>query len=108
MKRSFSQRIAVLGFLVLLFLVIYGVARHYSFRIVAYVVEQALIQKAPEGTSLIPLRERFEASLASTPADYKLMKLLTLSSYIEKVQKLTPAELDRLLDDGRALPRMVF
>jgi hypothetical protein len=108
MKKTFSQRIAVLGILVLLFLVIYGIARHYSYSIISYVVEQALLQKAPEGTSLIRLRERFEGSMASTPENYKLLKLLALSSYAEKVQKLTPAELDRLLDPGATVPRMGF
>jgi hypothetical protein len=108
MKNTFSRRIAVLACLVLLFLVIFGIARHYSFSIMSFVVEQALLQKAPEGANLTQLRGRFETSLSSTPDNYKLLKLLALSSYIEKVQKLTPAELDRLLDPGAAVPRMGF
>ncbi|MGA2261073.1 MAG: hypothetical protein ABSH28_06535 [Acidobacteriota bacterium] len=100
MYRMFKQRIAVLGFLALIFLVVYGIARHYSPAIVAYVVEQTLIQKAPQGISLALVQERFEASLASTPPEARMMKLLALSNYLEKIQKLTPVELDRLLKSG--------
>jgi hypothetical protein len=103
MKMAFKQRITVLGILALLFLAAYGAAKAYSPAIVAYVVEQALVQKAPEGMSPILVRERFQALLASTPGELKMLKLLALSNYLEKVQKLTPAELNRLLrPDGTA------
>jgi hypothetical protein len=103
MKITFKQRIMVLGLLALVFLAAYGVARHYSPAIVAYVVEQALVQKTPEGMSPILVKERFEALLASTPPEGKMLRLLALSNYLEKVQKLTPTELDRLLrPDGAA------
>jgi hypothetical protein len=102
MKTTFGRRVAVLGFLILFFLLIFGIARSYSYAIVAYVVEQALLQKAPEGTSTAQVQERFETALASTPEESKLLKLMALSSYLEKVQKLTPTELDRLLAPGGA------
>lgn len=103
MKITFKQRVTVLGLLALLFLAAYGAARAYSPAIVAYVVEQALVQKAPEGMSPILVRERFRALLASTPQELKMLKLLALSNYLEKVQRLTPVELDRLLKpDGTA------
>jgi hypothetical protein len=102
MKNTLGQRVAVLGFLALSFLLIYGIARAYSYDIVAYVVEQALLQKAPVGTSTAKIQERFQTALALTPGEYKLLKLMALSSYLEKVQKLTPTELDRLLEPGGA------
>ncbi|MBZ5498435.1 MAG: hypothetical protein LAP85_18710 [Acidobacteriia bacterium] len=97
MYKTFGQRISVLGLLALLFVGVYGIARYYAPVIVAYVVKQALIQKSPEGMNPSLVQERFEALLASTPPEAKLVKLVTLSSYLEKTQKLTPAELDRLL-----------
>lgn len=100
MFTTFKQRIAMLGLLALLFLAVDAIARHYSPAIVAYVVEQALIQKAPEGMSPILVKERFETLLASTPPEAKLMRLIVLSSYLEKVQKLTPRELERLMAAG--------
>ncbi len=103
MHIPFRRRLAVIGLLALLFLVIYGIAKSYSAEIVLYVVEQALIQKIPEGMDSLKVQRRFEYLLASTPADAKLLKLMALSSYLEKVQKLTPGEIDRLLaPDGNA------
>ncbi len=102
MKITFGRRVAVLSFLILSFLLIYGIAKSYSYDIVVYVVEQALLQKAPESISAAKVQERFKTALASTPADQKLLKLMSLSSYLEKVQKLTPEELDRLLASGGA------
>jgi hypothetical protein len=104
MKITFRQRLAIMGLLLLVFLLIYGIARHYSSTIVAYVVEEALLQKAPEGMSPATVRQRFDAALASTSQSDRLLRLLSLSSYIEKVQKLTPAELDRLLSTGGTAP----
>jgi hypothetical protein len=43
------------------------------------------------------VRKRFEAVMASTRPGNKMLKLLMLSNYLEKVQKLTPAELHELL-----------
>lgn len=79
------------------FLMAYGLAKSYSSAIVAYVVEQALIQKAPPEMGTPEVKARLKEALAPLTRGDKLLKLLALSSYIEKVQKLTPAELDRLL-----------
>lgn len=100
MVTAFNRRVAVLGFLILSFLLIYGIARSYSYDIVYYVVEQALLQKIPPGTGTSGVQERFKSALASTPPEYKLLKLMALSSYLEKVQKLTSNELNRLLEPG--------
>ncbi len=79
------------------FLMVYGLAKSYSSAIVAYVVEQALLQKAPPEVKKDDVRARLNGTLAPLTRGDKILKLLALSSYIEKVQKLTPAELDRLL-----------
>jgi hypothetical protein len=97
MSKNFKWRITLLGFMAALFLLVYGTGRHYSPWIVGYVVEEALVQKAPEGMSPTAARKRFEAVMAATRTQDKMLKLLMLSNYLEKVQKLTPAELDELL-----------
>lgn len=97
MCRTFKQRIIVLGLLAALYLALNGVARYYAPAIVTYVVKQALIQKAPESMSIILVQERFQTFLASGAPGSKLKKLFALSNYLEKVQKLTPTELDQLL-----------
>ena len=99
-KRTAKQRLAVMGFLLLAFFSAYGVARRYSFELVAYVVEQALLQKTPEAIPPDQIRRRFETFLEADTTDQKMNKLLALSNYLEKVQKLTAAELDRLLSAG--------
>ncbi len=97
MNGTMMRRFIVLAIAVLIFLGVYGLGRHYSPSIVAYVVKHALMQKAPVDLSPKSVEERFEEFLASTPADDKLLKLLSLSNYLEKVQKLTPAEFERLM-----------
>ena len=94
---NFRRRLSVLGILTLLFLAVYGIGRLYSPAIMRYVVEQALMQKLPEGVRPEAVRDRFRAQLAAVPQKDKLMKILELSKYLEKVQKLTPEELNRLL-----------
>jgi hypothetical protein len=103
MFRPFRQRIAVLGLIGLCFLAVYGAGVHFSPMMVTYVVGQALIQKAPDGISTVTVRARYEAFLAAAPPAARLAKVMALSNYLEKVQKLTPTELDRLLTpDGNA------
>ena len=94
----FTQRFSVLIIIILLFLIAYGVSRYYSPTVVAYVVEQTLLQKAPEGADAVAIRERLHAVLSSASPEDKLQKLLALSNYLEKVQRLTVTELDRLLE----------
>ncbi len=108
MFRSIRQRIAVLGLLGLCFLAVYGVGAHYSPMMVTYVVGQALIQKAPDGMSAATARARYEAFLAAAPPAARLEKVMALSTYLEKVQKLTAMELERLLaPDGTAEGRSI-
>ncbi len=103
-KVKFRQRIAVLVFLILIYLVVVAISKHFSPAVVTYVVQEALIQKAPEGVSPAVVRERFEALLQAMPPEQKLIKMLDLSNYLEKVQKLTSAEMDQLMAGDRTAP----
>lgn len=87
----------LLAALALCFFLIYGIFRYYSPPLVSYVVEQTLMQKAPEQMSPQAIRERFEAAMSPVASNDKMFKLLSLSNYLEKIQRLTPAEVDELL-----------
>jgi len=79
--------------------VFYGAARYYSPSLVLYVVEQSLTQKAPAGTDLAALHERLHALLSATPDQKARMeKMLRISEYLEKVQRLTRVELNELME----------
>jgi hypothetical protein len=78
--------------------VLYGVAKYYSPVLVLHVVEQSLAQKAPAGMDSTQLHERLQRFLSTAPDKNKQMiKLLRISEYLEKVQYLTPAELDEII-----------
>jgi len=78
--------------------ILYGAAEYYSSSIIQYVTEQSLVQKAPTGTNPIELHQRLSALLSIT-SDQKarMQELLRISEYLEKVQHLSPEELDKLL-----------
>lgn len=95
---TLRKRAAILGFVALAFLAVYGSARHYSPLLVSYVVEQTLIEKAPDGVTPEAVDKRFGVLMESLPDGKKKMeKLLFLSQYLEKIQRLTPEELEHLL-----------
>ena len=95
---TIQKRSMVVILIGMLALATYGAAKYYSPALVLHVVEQSLVQKAPPGTDPVALQERFH-SLLSTAPDQKtqMEKLLDISAYLEKVQRLTPDELDTLL-----------
>jgi hypothetical protein len=94
---SFERRTIVMALLAAAFALSYGVARLYSERLVAFVVLEALVQKAPE-MDAADVRRRFEVLGRSLPDDRsRLESYLELSRRIEKVQRVEPGELDRLL-----------
>jgi hypothetical protein len=105
MFRTAKQRMAVLVLLATLFLAAYTAGTRYSPAIVAYVVRQTLIQKAPAGVDPGSVGERFDKLFAPMPSDAKMEKMLALSSYLEKVQKLSPEELKRLLATAEGTER---
>ena len=79
-------------------LAIYGTARYYSSSLVLFVVEQTLLQRSPSETDPGLLRRRLENHLAASPSqNSKMAELLNLSMRLEKVQALTPGELEALL-----------
>ncbi len=95
---SFRKRAGIVSVLGIIALAVYGTARYYRHPLVVYVVEQSLIQKAPPGTDPTLIREHLRALLASIPdPDTRFARVLAISQEIEKLQALTPKELEQLL-----------
>jgi hypothetical protein len=101
---GFRQRVTILCLLALLFLGSYATARRYSAAIVAFVIEEALVQKAPDEVGPERAERHFHAWLDAARPEDKLMKLLDLSKYLEKVQKLSVLEMEQLLSAGAGAP----
>ncbi len=102
----FRKRLWIVGILTMSGVLAYGTARHYSETLISYVVEQALLQKLPAGFDPAQSRDRFRDLLSSLPNHQaRLEKLLSLSQYLEKLQTLTPQELDQLLRKDSSSPR---
>ena len=82
--------------LLALALIIYCAARYYSTELIRHVVEQSLIQKAPPGVDAPEVRRRLEELLRAEPdKKARAQRLLRISGYLEKVQRLTAEEWDR-------------
>ena len=95
---SFRARTAVIALLGTLAATGYGLARRHSPRLVAWVVEEALVQKAPRGTDVAALRRRFRGMVDGIEDPRaRLERLLSISQNLEKVQSVAPAELGPLL-----------
>jgi hypothetical protein len=104
---TIQKRSMVMAVLFVLAAALYGVARYYSPSLILYVVEQSLAQKAPAGTDPMLLRERLHALLSSSlDQNAKMQRLLRISQYLEKVQRLKPEELNELMgiEKERASP----
>lgn len=102
---TLRARMSVVALLAASALGAYAAARYHSAALEAYVVEQMLVQKSPTGTDPEFVRKRLQTLLASAPeAGDRMAKLLLLSQHLEKVQQLTPAELDKLLGKEEAGP----
>jgi hypothetical protein len=94
----FPRRLIVMAALAAVALTAYGTSRYFSASLITYVVEHALLQKLPPGADPIAVRGRFHGLMSELPdRRAKLEKLLFLSQYLEKVQRLTSRELDELL-----------
>jgi hypothetical protein len=99
---AIQKRLLFVAALFAFALVLYGTGRHYSTPLILYVVEQSLAQKAPAGIEPTKLRERLHCYLDSSPSKNKKMeRLLRISEYLEKVQYLTPEELNELIPVGK-------
>jgi hypothetical protein len=98
---TIQNRSLVMLALIVFASLIYGAAKFYSPSLVIYVVEQTLIQKAPPGTDVVLLRRDLKSLVDAAPnRDVKMEVLFRISSYLEKVQILTPEELKGLLHAG--------
>ncbi len=99
---TIQKRSIIVIALGLLALASYGAAKYYSPALVLHVVEQSLVQKAPPGTDPILLQKQLHSLLTTAPDQQsKMEKLLHISAYLEKVQRLTPEELDALMEVER-------
>src|SRR5262245_60526780 len=104
---SFQRRTACVAALLVLGAGVYAAGRRFSADLVAHVVEEMLVQKAPPGSDPAQVRRRLrESTGAILDPELRLQRLLALSQRLEKVQTLEPAELERLLpaagaDGGR-------
>ena len=95
---TIQRRSLVLGSLLVIALIFYGAAKYYSPSLIFYVVEQSLLQKSPSGIDPSSLRERFHTSISTVPdKNSKMERLLRISEYLEKVQRLSFEELNQLL-----------
>jgi hypothetical protein len=95
---TFRQRTLILLCLGILACGAYATARIYSATLVAYVVEESLIQKAPDGADAGLIRARFQGLVHSLPdRRSRLQRLMEMSQVLEKVQRLDPAGVERLL-----------
>ncbi len=94
------RRVLILGLIGILAACAYLAAKLHAPSIVAYVVEETLIQKAPPGMDPNTLRFRLENRLAECPdKTARLNRLLEIAQTLEKTQRLTPDQLESALKD---------
>jgi hypothetical protein len=100
---TLKRRLIVAGLLTCFALAVLAAAKHYSVPLIAYVVEEALVQKLPAGTDPPVVRQKFQALIAALPdRQLKLEKLLYMSQYLEKLQTIDRQELEWLLTQNPA------
>jgi hypothetical protein len=93
-----KKRLTVATIVLILVLTVYGTVKLYSPALIFYVVEQTLIQKAPPGTNPAHLHERLQLLVFAGPnPEARMEELFRISGYLEKVQTLTPDQLELLL-----------
>jgi hypothetical protein len=96
---AIQKRLAFVAIIFFFALALYGTGKYYSTPMVIYIVEQSLEQKAPEGMDSAQIRKRLHRFLNSAP-DKKMERLFKISGYLEKVQRLTSEELNKLMPMG--------
>jgi hypothetical protein len=88
--------------------IVYGTAKFYSPSLVFFVVEQTLIEKAPPGTDPTQLRERLRILVSAAPEpNARMEKLFRISAYLEKVQLLTPEQLNEVMEMPILMPNLL-
>jgi hypothetical protein len=81
---------------------LYRSAQFYSAPLIYFVVEQSLMQKAPEGANVSLLQERFRQHIfAMTDKKLQNDRLLSISASLEKAQHLTIKQMDELLGERK-------
>lgn len=100
---TIQKRSAVIVTIAFFALVFWGTSRYYAPKLVLHVVEQSLAQKAPPEADPTIIQERLHTYLSTAPDQKAQMEqLLRISAYLEKIQRLTPQELDELLKAQKA------
>src|SRR5262245_42726912 len=95
---TFRQRTLMLLGLGIVACGAYAITRVYATALVTYVVEESLIQKAPEGADPGQIRARFQGIIHSLPdRSSRLQRLMEMSQVLEKVQRLDQDGVERLL-----------
>lgn len=95
-----GRRIRILCIILVLGVVSYALARSFAPAIIEYVVEETLVQKAPHGVDPAVVRTRLAAALAGrADGNARLESLLEVARSLEKYQRLTPQEFDRLTNN---------
>ena len=90
---TIQKRASILSALAALVLILYCAAAYYSSNLIFHVVEQSLIQKAPSDIKASEVRRRLETLVHSEPnKKARLQRLLNISEYLEKVQRITHEE----------------
>ena len=101
-----ERRLITVGIVAGIFLAILLTTRSFSPQLIAHVVEHTLLEKAPEGTDLQELAERFRNTLDRAPSEEeKLQRLLIMASRLEKVARWTPQDMSGLLEDLPEAPK---
>ncbi len=97
-RMTFKKRLSTVSVLLVIAILLYGTARFYAPSLVYHVVEQTLIQKAPPEMDPALLRHRINRLISAAPdREARMEQLFRISEYLEKVQILTPEQLNELL-----------
>jgi hypothetical protein len=102
---NLRQRTTVLAVLAAISAGAYGLALHFSPHIIYRVIEETLVQKAPDGVTRSEIEKGLRSHLEATAdGSSRLEKLLVLSHRLEKTQKLRVEDLERILGGGWTKP----
>jgi len=96
---TIQKRSAIMGIIIVSLSILYGAAKFHSYILVEYVVEQTLIQKAPDGIDPVKIHEYLRALLDRAPdRSSRIDRLFRISEDLEKVQALSPRDLAELME----------
>ena len=95
---TLRKRSLILAVVLMLLMAVYGMARYYSEGLIHYVVEHAFLMRASDSMDVNRLRKDFRAHVALfPPGKARLQRLLEISHYLEKFQKLKESDLEHYL-----------